>query len=137
VSYERSTIAIQTGTSSGTRRAALLVGGCGKEKQMRFLMAIILQVGLAGTLSIGSTQVPDKLNEVDFRVRRIALGSSYSTVLRNFGKPLSVEREKITDETCGPAHTSLRLTYKGLTTELVWGYSRQRLYGSVNRGWFP
>ena len=32
---------------------------------------MFLQFGLAGTLSIGNTQVPDKLNEVDFRVRSV------------------------------------------------------------------
>jgi hypothetical protein len=75
--------------------------------------------GLAGALSVGSTQVPDKLDEVDFRVRTVALGSTYSKVLRNFGKPISVSRQKITDETCGPAHTLLRLAYHGLRIELV------------------
>ena len=80
---------------------------------------MFLQFGLAGILSIGNAQVPDKFNEVDFRVKSVALGSGYSRVLRNFGKPTSVAQEKITDETCGPAHTSLRLIYDGLTTELI------------------
>ena len=86
---------------------------------MQFLISMFLQFGLAGALSVGGTQVPDKLDEVDFRVRTIGLGSAYSSMLRKFGKPISVARQKITDETCAPAHTLLRLAYHGLRIELV------------------
>lgn len=66
-------------------------------------------------------QVVNNYDEVDLRVKGIGLGSSYASVLRQFGRPLSTKREKIVDkyEVCGPAYTSLRLSYEGATVKLM------------------
>jgi len=82
---------------------------------------LVLAIWVAGTASDRESrraQKQETLNEVDFRVRNIGLGSRYSTVLRQFGKPLKTKREKILDETCGPPYTSLRLKYPGLVIRL-------------------
>jgi hypothetical protein len=76
---------------------------------------------VAGPMSAGrrqSAQQPETLNEVDVRVRNVGLGSRYSTVLRQFGRPWALERENILDDTCGDPHTSLRLKYAGFVIEL-------------------
>lgn len=59
-----------------------------------------------------------QLTEVDFRVKDVALGSTYAVVLRQLGRPVSSKREKMLDDTCGPPSTSLRLSYKGAVVEL-------------------
>lgn len=64
-------------------------------------------------------QDPEQLTEVDLRVKGVGLGSSYAVLLRQTGRPVSSHREKIHDETCGPAHTSLELKYNGAVLELV------------------
>ena len=65
-------------------------------------------------------QIQNRVAEVDLRVQGIGLGSSYSLVLRQFGRSLSSKREKIVDEyeVCGPPYTSLHLRYKGVAIEL-------------------
>ena len=67
---------------------------------------------------LGPNQDPQKFTEVDFRVNGVGLGSAFGVVLRQFGQPVSSKREKIDDETCGPAYTSLRLRYEGASLEL-------------------
>jgi hypothetical protein len=57
-------------------------------------------------------------NKVHLRVKAVQLGSSYATVLNNFGKPSKLNREKIHDETCGPPYTLLRLRYDGMQIDL-------------------
>ena len=64
------------------------------------------------------SQNPTQFNEVDLRVKRVGLGSSYSQVLRRLGRPISTTREKVMDETCGPPYTFLQLKYKGAVVEL-------------------
>lgn len=56
--------------------------------------------------------------EVNFRLHGIGLGSSRALVLRRLGSPLSMRSEKIEDDTCGPPHISLKLTYEGALFEL-------------------
>lgn len=65
------------------------------------------------------TQDPNPATEVDLRVKGVGLGSSYARVVSRLGRPISSKREKILDETCGPAHTLLRLRYKGAVVELM------------------
>jgi hypothetical protein len=59
-----------------------------------------------------------QLTEVDFRVKGVALGSSYAVVLGRLGRPVSSKREKILDDTCDSPHTSLWLSYKDAVVEL-------------------
>jgi hypothetical protein len=82
---------------------------------------LVPAICLAGIVSPPDSRQAQKLeafNEVDFRVRNVGLGTSYSTVLSKFGKPLVLKREKIFDDTCGPPHTSLRIKYAGLVIRL-------------------
>lgn len=86
-----------------------------------FTVILIAALFVAGTMGVRgrqSAQQPETLNEVDVRVRNVGLGSSYSTVLRQFGKPLALERENILDDTCGDPYTSLTLKYAGFVIEL-------------------
>ena len=66
-------------------------------------------------------QEPPPVNEVDFRVKGVGLGSSYALVLRQLGRPLSSKREKIGDYEglCGGSYTSLQLRYQGVGIELM------------------
>lgn len=66
----------------------------------------------------GPTQDPQQFTEVDLRVKGVGLGSAFGVVLRQLGQPVSSKREKIDDDGCGPAYTSLRLRYQGASLEL-------------------
>jgi hypothetical protein len=61
---------------------------------------------------------PLALMEVNLRIRRVGLDARYSTVLRKFGKPRRLVKERVLDDTCAPPHTTLRLNYDGLTVRL-------------------
>ena len=63
---------------------------------------------------------PQQFTEVDLRLKGVGLGSSYASVLRRLGNPLSRKREKIIDEfeVCGPPYTLIELRYNGATIEL-------------------
>jgi hypothetical protein len=82
------------------------------------LVPVVCFGGPWRVLDSRGTQKPETLNEVDFRVRNVGLGSRRSSVLRQFGKPLTMTRERVLDETCGPPYTSLRLKYSGLVIRL-------------------
>ena len=78
----------------------------------RFLIILLVFCGSIILPPVGhATQEPA---EVNLRVRGVGLGSSQAAVLRRFGKPLSRKREKVTEETCGPAHSDLTLRYEGI-----------------------
>ena len=61
---------------------------------------------------------PEALTEVDLRMRGVGLDARYSTVLRKFGKPRRMVKERILDDTCSAPHTTLTLKYDGLTVRL-------------------
>lgn len=85
-----------------------------------FSLVLVPAVCFGGTWRVDSRgfQNPDTLNEVDFRVKNVGLGSTRSSVLRQFGKPLTIIRERILDESCGPPYTSLLFKYPGLVIRL-------------------
>jgi hypothetical protein len=87
---------------------------------LRVLTTVLLCIvcWFSTTEDFARAQNPDQLTEVNFSVKGVRLGSSYALVLRQFGRPLSSKREKILDETCDSAHTTLRLTYKGAVIDL-------------------
>lgn len=79
------------------------------------LLTSVLLCAFSWSWTIAQSQ----FNEVDLRVKRVGLGSSYSQVLHQLGRPASTQREKvISDGTCGPSYTSLLLNYKGAVVEL-------------------
>ena len=82
------------------------------------LITAIWLAGIASARDSGWAQKAETPNEVDFRVRTVGLGTAYSTVLRQFGKPLAMKRKRILDDTCGPPYTALRLKYSALLIEL-------------------
>jgi hypothetical protein len=86
-----------------------------------FCLILVPAMCFGGTwtaLDSRGARKPETLNEVDFRVRNVGLGTNLSSVLRKFGKPLTMTREKVLDETCGPPYTSLSLRYPGLVIRL-------------------
>lgn len=89
---------------------------------IRALISIVLcTVGWFSTIaSSAQIQHPERITEVDLRIKGVGLGSSYALVLRQFGRPVSSKREKMDDDfgVCGPAYTSLLLSYKGAVVEL-------------------
>jgi hypothetical protein len=52
--------------------------------------------------------------EVDLSVNGIRFGSTYDDVVRSIGRTRHQERERVTDDSCGPPYTDLGLTYDGL-----------------------
>ncbi len=93
-----------------------------------FSLILVPAVCFGGTgraLDSRGTQKPETLNEVDFRVGNVRLGSSRSSVLRQFGKPLTMRRERVLDETCGPTYISLSLKYP------AWLYGSKAIFADV------
>jgi hypothetical protein len=84
-------------------------------RRLGLLTATII---LLGTVGFSASSSPRKLNEVDLRVGNVGLGSSLSAVVRKFGKPLSRTQEKVTDEICTSAYSTLTLAYEGITFRL-------------------
>src|SRR6185503_12233004 len=78
------------------------------------LLTSVLLCAFSWSWTIAQSQ----FNEVDLRVKRVGLGSSYSQVLRQLGRPISRDRTKVMDETCGPPYTFLQLKYNGAVLEL-------------------
>lgn len=63
-----------------------------------------------------------RLREADLKVRGVGSGSSYNSVLANFGRPSSkkIEQYSADNSSCIPeAHTLVKLHYPGLTVELL------------------
>jgi hypothetical protein len=79
----------------------------------RVVSMLLAGLLLGGTSSLCSAQISVSFTDVHFRVRNVGLGDSHATVLRRLGKPQATKHEEILDATCGPAHTLVRLIYKG------------------------
>ena len=89
------------------------------EKRIVHSISVMLLCWSAVLGQLAQDQGPGGATEVDFRVHRVGLGSSYALVLRRFGDPLSSKREKILSEDCGPPYTSLELKYNGALIVLM------------------
>ena len=87
-----------------------------------FTLILVASLSVAGTMTADDrrfAQKPEILNELDLRIRNVGLGSRYSTVVRQFGKPLTLEQEKILDDPCGgDPYTALTLKYAGFVMDL-------------------
>lgn len=61
-----------------------------------------------------------RLREVDLRISGVGSGSSYSTVVRKIGKPVSTKTEKYdSSESCSGVSETLTLKYAGLELSLL------------------
>ena len=102
----------------------IVSGACARELAMCPAISFVLLSTFWWSASAGQfvePQIASRYDEVNLRLKGIGLGSSYASVLRRWGRPLSSKREKVVDEyeVCGPPYTSLRLSYEGASIELM------------------
>jgi hypothetical protein len=83
-----------------------------------YTAALILVTASSGAGLSATAQPAKTLSEVELRVHKVGLGSSYATVRRQLGKPRRIMRETDLDDTCGPPSRDWTLLYDGMAIKL-------------------